>query len=167
MGRAFSKLSRLKKPSSTGSVAGSTFKKERPISRRVVLGAIALQVFPPRSAINRENFEKLHGGQPARAVEAILGGPRGEAIGLKEGCARARSRIFFLARQATIATVRRISWNPDRSSNPEGSERSGLAMRGRLSSTSTRADKVRHVHFAHAVYRNESFFEKLRRWLGL
>jgi hypothetical protein len=40
--------------------------------------AIAIWVLWPRTAINRENFEKIHRGMAVAEVEAILGGPPGD-----------------------------------------------------------------------------------------
>jgi hypothetical protein len=109
----------------------------------LVTSGFALLLLRSASPISQAGCDRIENGMSASEVESIFGGP--------EGNYHERQVDINIPDAPQPGLVRKI-W---------------IGNDGAAFVYFDQGDEVRHVHFAPALNRNESFFEKIRRWLNL
>jgi hypothetical protein len=110
-----------------------------------LLGAFGYLLLRPGSPISQAGCDRISQGMPLADVEVILGGRAGDHH------AHDRPVVVNLRPEPAPGLVKKV-WIGD-----DGAVVVHLDRNGR----------VKHVHFAPKLNRDESFLEKFRRWLRL
>jgi hypothetical protein len=109
----------------------------------LLLGGTGYLLLRPGSPISQAGCDRIEHGISEADVQKILGGPEGN---YHDG------QVDINVPSAPGPGLRIKVWI--------GNDGAALVY-------FDKTDKVRHVHFAPALNRNESFFAKVRRWLRL